>query len=713
MIALSLLHDSPNLPSSQLRVRTQRLLCHTLFQHLWGHLWGQQGPPVKAPPLSAFFAKEIDDKRPHFPAEDVLAVKATLIHSLQQLFWSLSGLTAESLGQAYEHCLGLTLPNTDNPPNHKKIGGVYYTPTAIVDLMVHETVGKRLADLGNRPSASLTLRIVDPACGSGIFLLRAYHYLLHWYRDRCLTTQTVRPSPLIQTPDGAWRLTLALRQQILLNHIHGVDIDPQAVEITRLSLWLKLFEDGQISDLEDAAHPPFTQPASLNRNIRCGNALIHHTANQPLSRNGEEIDSTAAFNWSLAFPTAIQAGGFDVVLSNPPYIDSETMTSALPSLRKYCNAHYRTAMGNWDLFCIFIEKGIDLCKSCGLVSMIVPNKLASAHYAAQTRALLAVENQLKALWDYSSKEIFAVAVYPLIYVAAKTPPDKNSTVCYPTGSLPYTPHFTQPEIPWPLSPNLDAMQLTARLRRDFPCLANMAQVVGAASVADAYHIHALIQEQPHPQPGDLRLINSGTIDRYCMLWGLKPCRYLGSSYRCPIIPNELRRQLSERRRDQASQPKIVVAGLTKYLECVLDPVGEVLAGKSTTLVLAEHHLAFLLGVLNSKLMKFYVTQVFGGNSLQGGYLRIGPPQLRQLPIPPIPPPSSSFQGCHQRLVSLVTQIQSLVQAASNKGAVAQSRIPRIESEIDQIVCTLYGLSETEIEVVDATVKAHLGAEFSL
>ena len=702
MLALSLLHHYPNHPPSQLRVSAQRLLCHTLFQHVWE----QQGLAVEPPTFSYPLPEESCNSGPPLSREEEL----DLSHRLQPLFHALTGLTAESLGQAYEHCLGLNLSNTDNQLSHKKIGGVYYTPTAVVDQMVQETVGKRLADLENSLPEPLTLRILDPACGSGIFLLRAYHYLLHWYRDRALPTQGVHPSSLIQTSDGTQRLTFVARQHILLNHIHGVDIDPQAVEITRLSLWLKLLEDG----LEETPSPPLAQPIGLNRNIRCGNALINDEAGQIPSLNGKETASTA-FNWRRAFPKAMQAGGFDVVLSNPPYIDSETMTTALPGLRNYCNAHYRTAIGNWDLFCIFIEKGVDLCKSCGLVSMIVPNKLASAHYAAQTRALLAVDNQLQSLSDYSSSGVFAVAVYPLIYVAAKTPPDENSRVCYPTGSLPYTPHFTQPKTPWPLRPNLDALKLTARLRQDFYGLATIAQVVGAASVADAYQIQSLIQEQPNPQPGDLRLINSGTIDRYCMLWGLKNCRYLGSSYRCPIIPNRLRRQLSNRRREQASQPKIMVAGLTKHLECALDPIGEVLAGKSTSLVLADNHnhLAFLLGVLNSKLIQFYVTQVFGGNSLQGGYLRIGPPQLRQLPTPPIPPISSIHHDCYQQLVSLVEQMQPLVQADKAKDNADQPLIPKLEVEIDNIVYALYGLSEAEIAVVESHDKSHLGAEFGL
>ena len=687
-IGLSLQHHYPTHSPAQLRLSAQRLLCHTLFQHLCE----QQGLAAEPHSFQSSLLKDNGNACSPLTEGEGLGVKSDLADSLKPLFQSLKGLTAESLGRAYEHCLGLSLPAAESKPNRKKISGIYYTPTQVVDQMVRDTVGKRLSIPENRSPEKLTLRIVDPACGSGVFLLRSYQYLLNWYRDRYLAAGIDQACQWFQRSNGIWGLTLAARQHILLNHIYGVDIDPQAVEITRLSLWLKLLEAGSAQ--------PLSQPIDLGQNIRCANALIDAKAYQHPASKDRGDPAHTPLNWPLAFPNAMQAGGFDVVLGNPPYIDSETMTTALPVLRSYCNTHYRTATGNWDLFCIFIEKSLNLCKSGGLVSMIVPNKLASAHYAAQTRALLAVENQLQAIYDYSRSGIFAVAVYPLVYVAAKTPPTQIAAVCYPNGSVPYTPHFTQPEIPWPLCPNLDALKLTERLRQDFSPLASIAQVVGAASVAEAYQIQPLVQEQPFPQADDFRLVNSGTIDRYCALWGIKSCRYLGSSYRHPIIPSQLRRRLPKRREDQANQPKIIVAGLTKQLECFMDPIGEVLAGKSTSLVLADNDLAGLLGVLNSKLMRFYVTQMFGGNGLQGGYIRIGPPQLRQLPMPPLSCPPSSHDCRYQLLVSLVEQMQSLDQGNGVTVTTYQQAMAELDAQIDPIVYALYGLTQAEIDVVE-------------
>ena len=124
------------------------------------------------------------------------------------------------------------------------------------------------------------LRVLDPACGSGSFLLGAYQYLLDWYRDGYIAddpqkwAKGAKPR-LVQVNAGDWRLTTAERKRILLDHIYGVDIDPQAVEVTKLSLLLKVLEGEneqtigkQLSLFQERALP------DLGHNIQCGNSLI-------------------------------------------------------------------------------------------------------------------------------------------------------------------------------------------------------------------------------------------------------------------------------------------------------------------------------------------------------------------------------------------------------------------------------------------------------
>ena len=133
----------------------------------------------------------------------------------------------------------------EDKPEVKKAGGVFYTPTYIVEYIVKNTVGKLLD--GKTPKKAENLRILDPACGSGSFLLGAYQYLLDWHLKWYIENnpekhaREKRPA-LYSGQGGAWHLTTAERKRILLNNIYGVDIDSQAVEVTKLSLLLKVLE---------------------------------------------------------------------------------------------------------------------------------------------------------------------------------------------------------------------------------------------------------------------------------------------------------------------------------------------------------------------------------------------------------------------------------------------------------------------------------------
>ncbi|NJL23429.1 MAG: N-6 DNA methylase [Leptolyngbyaceae cyanobacterium SM1_3_5] len=180
------------------------------------------------------------------------------------------------------------------------------------------------------------------------------------------------------------------RFDLLKSCIHGVDIDAKAVTIAQIALLLKA--------IEGSSAP--SQFPNLDANLQSGNAVIHPSS--PLLQRQ-----------------------YDAVIGNPPYLDAERMTLTCPDWRRYCTQHYRSASGNWDLFCVFIEQGLNLCRPGGRTSMIVPNKLISADYAAAARSLLA-QNQLLAIRDYSQLRIFAASVYPIVFVAQKQPPTPNA-----------------------------------------------------------------------------------------------------------------------------------------------------------------------------------------------------------------------------------------------------------------------------------------------
>ena len=656
-------------------------------------------------------------------------------------------LSIALLGQVYEALLEenslepasyTQKPGTQKPgtqkPGDRKSGGVYYTPEAIVSYVLQMTLGKSLHSAESSAESSVksgatTLTLLDPSCGCGAFLLSAYQFLLDWYLQiygseiedsgsdySLLLESNFIGSGFIELgQNGKWHLTRSERERLLLTQIYGVDLDPQAVEITKLGLYLLLLEGS----------PDRSPLPDLNRNIQCGNALAS-TGYINGSDSGQIPDRP--FDWHQAFPEILRSGGFDLVIGNPPYLDSEGMTAHLPNLRRYCAANYQAATGNWDLFCVFIEKALTLCKPGGFTSLVVPNKLASANYAAGARSLLVQQTSLLTIRDYSSVSAFRAAVYPLVYVAQKL--EDQSAVhqtAIPIKSIAYERMQSLEQIgatgklslnnatqPWQTS-GLGQQDWIDRLQ--FPTLGEIAQVTGAATVAEAYALQPWIQNSDAIAPGDLRLVNSGTIDRYCFLWGKKPLRYLGKVYRHPILAASQVSQLSPPRKQQAQQPKIIVAGLSQVLESGLDQVGSILAGKSTSVIRTMQavplDLRYLLGLLNSRLLSVYFQSCFAGNCLHGGYLRIGTPQLRQLPIWIPNLADISDRQNYDQLIDWVNDrlLQDQFHGCESSNPVKiQVEIDRLDHLIDHHVYKLYQLKDAEIDrllLSPKTVQTHL------
>lgn len=326
-------------------------------------------------------------------------------------------IPAEILGSVYERFLGKVIRLTpshqakiEEKPEVRKSGGVYYTPTYIVDYIVKNTVGKLLE--GKSPKEAASLKIVDPACGSGSFLLGAYQYLLDWHRDWYEQHDPLKWSkgsnPAIYQSLNGLQLTTSEKKRILLNNIHGVDIDPQAVEVTKLSLSLKVLEGesqetigAQLSLLKERALP------DLGRNIQCGNSLIGSDYfKNKLFEDEDERMQVNPFDWESAFPQVFSQGGFDAVIGNPPYIRIQTLSS---SNITYFSKEYKTAIGNYDIYCLFLEKATTLTKKNGLSGFIVPHRFFKTEYGDGLRKHLSEFNYVEKILDFDGFMVFEEA----------------------------------------------------------------------------------------------------------------------------------------------------------------------------------------------------------------------------------------------------------------------------------------------------------------
>ncbi len=374
--------------------------------------------------------------------------------------YEFSVLSVEILGSAYEQFLGKTITidkahraKIEEKPEVRKAGGVYYTPEYIVEYIVKNTVGKLIEN--KTPKEIEKIKILDPACGSGSFLIGAYQYLLDWhknyYTDNGKASKGGKNNPL--TPEG--NLTTSEKKRILINNIFGVDIDLNACEVTKLSLLLKCME-GETEASISSQFKLFNERVlpTLESNIKCGNSLIDLDFYDNQLDFGEE-KKINAFNWKKAFPAAFNQGGFDAVIGNPPYLRMQGMKETQSYALDYYKNNYVTASsGNFDLYVLFDEKGLSLLNDNGEMGFIQPHKFFQADFGVGLRNLISSTRSLVEVINFGSEQVFDDATtYCCLLFLNKKKSEKvkvtnvNDLEQFSSDSSSFSPFYcTQPEI---------------------------------------------------------------------------------------------------------------------------------------------------------------------------------------------------------------------------------------------------------------------------
>lgn len=328
----------------------------------------------------------------------------------------------------------------------RKRDGVVYTPDYIARFIVAETLGTHLKEifegilrdhakkgadvrdyaaiLWRRKSAELeawqsyrdrlrSLRIVDPACGSGVFLVMAFDFMkaeLTRVNDKIkdLLPKAEHFGDLLDyTPDS----------EILTNNLFGVDVNAESVEISKLSLWIKTARRGKVLD-------------SLSSSIRVGDSLIEDSNFAYLHH---------AFTWETAFPDVFAEGGFDVVLGNPPYVRMEF----LKALKPYLEKRYQVVSDRADLYCYFYERGLRLLKPGGRLGYISSNTFFKTGSGKPLREYLLREATIESVVDFGDLQVFeGVTTYPAILTLKNgTAPKDHELRFWKVETLPETNFF--------------------------------------------------------------------------------------------------------------------------------------------------------------------------------------------------------------------------------------------------------------------------------
>ncbi len=334
---------------------------------------------------------------------------ATLRQLLSRLYYPIpyefALLPADTLGRVYEQFLGEVITmdarrrvNVEMKLDRRKGGGIYYTPQPIVEYIVSSTLDPVLNGLSAAEASKI--RVLDPACGSGSFLISAYQHLLDWHLVQYAKTPSTRKKYLETDAQGSLRVRTLERRRILLNCVFGVDIDPQAVEVAKLSLLLKVIEGQQQMELQVGRLLP-----DLDANIRCGNALLGKDLRGSSTAIDAGLTRHRPFDWSSSFPTVAASGGFSVVVGNPPYVNVDNVWGTKDPRLAHLKREYPNIYADkTDLLYYFLARATAL--GSGEIGMIVSRSFLEATKAAPLRGWLAANARVREIIDFRTAPVF-------------------------------------------------------------------------------------------------------------------------------------------------------------------------------------------------------------------------------------------------------------------------------------------------------------------
>ena len=660
-------------------------------------------------------------------------------------------IPVEILGSVYERFLGKVVrPHgkgiiVEEKPEVRKAGGVYYTPRYIVDYIVEQTVGKLVE--GVAPEKSLALRILDPACGSGSFLIRAFERVCEHWQEWLTENADKRKKKWcwVDKDTGDVHLTVALKREILTENIYGVDLDSAAVEVTQLSLYLKMLENENRTTLqrerelfadEIALLPP------LQDNIKCGNSLIA----SDFSMMSEDLVRVNAFDWEVGFREIMKAGGFDAVIGNPPYIRIQGFPEDQVA---YFIDNYRAATGNYDIYVNFVERGFGLLSKKGRFGMILPNKFFRTDYGVGLRSVLADNRAVSDIVNFGAEQVFEATTYTCLlflsrsgsdsleYATAKADAEMLAEIAYASR-----PAATLTPEPWTFADESQT-RLLEKLKAASVRLLDLPAEMSRGSSTGDDEIFVVEAKGHGLEEGILRTpLFASDFGRYHFTPEAKwrvifpyvaekdGFRLIASSELQKKYPKTFEhlqqnsRRLRERKqfkewfgysaprnlelhdRAQIAVPLLADGGLFALIPKSSRGTVCPMASGGFTVTLGNDCAfkpEFVLGILNSKLAFWFLGQV--SNVFRGGWITCTKQYFGELPIVRLEFKKPADKARHDKLVMLVEKMLALtpkLRAATKdlEKATLQNAVSKTDHDIDALVYDLYALTPDEIALVE-------------
>lgn len=389
-----------------------------------------------------------------------------------------------------------------------------------------------------------------------------------------------------------------------------------------------------------------------------------------------------AFEWRLEFPEVLNESGdfigFDLVIGNPPYIDYREIYES--TINKTKNYAVNKNSNRPNIFCFFIEKGIEVANKNGILTFINPIAMLQSDFAYGTRKLLLEKGCINYIVDCSYIKVFdAASTYPTIYEFRKNKKQGSiKVISWKDGDFKHTHNIESYAKNEQLSINLSKHRINFK---KMPCknLGELGVLKWGTSQSGYGKKKILLSDfkqlNKSKQTNYKPIIQTADIKRYSIVWQEE------------YIPTEI---YSQKIQEDFKKPKIVIARMTKNIQASFD-LNKFYIGKSTLMIDLKENPYYILGILNSKLADFWYKYYFGTTHLACGYVRYDIPYLKQLPIPII---NSSNKKISNKIISLASRIIKAKEKNSN------ANTNKFENEIDNFVYELYGLSKSEIRIIE-------------
>jgi hypothetical protein len=493
----------------------------------------------------------------------------------------------------------------------RKVTGSYYTPAALIDVLLDGALDPVLDQAAGRATsaaaeaAMLDLKVCDPACGSGRFLVTAARRLAR----RLAVVRSGDAEPDAETIRRSFG-------DVVTHSIYGVDIDPAAVELTKVNLWRECGEAGG-------------RPSLLDQHLQCGDSLL--------------LDWQSAFT-EVFLPRGSGgsanggrpegSAGFDVIVGNPPFVN--VIQGGIPTaVRKRLAAGPSRLGGTADLAFHFLNLAHRLARPEGRIGFVQPKTFLNADSAGPLRQTLRRQRPPSLIYVPRTATFFpgagayvcllALGGGPLCCVSDDESPRE---ACWTSGQITHANWWRSVQA---ILRNLDPPPASSAVR-----LGDRFEVHASMTAGDAYQIQASVQDDAEG-PG-LKLVTTGLIDPFTCNWGRVECRYLGRRYAYPRVGRgDAFSSTLDRRLRKAARPKLLVAGLCDRLEAYLDAAGQCVGAVSTFSIFhpadSLDDLSRLCRWLNSPAATGQLRAELGAASVGGGYMTVKKKTLADLMVP--------------------------------------------------------------------------------